>query len=82
MKEYILVEFMAIHDDRDTLINKLYSLGNDFQIIHVDSQKDLLMVSGRIYSVYASTIKLQDSFLAERMRIFYIPEDLKNQHRK
>jgi len=92
MKEYVLVEFLAVEEDRNTLIKKLHDLGEDFQFTKDDfefetddaglSHSNWYRISGRISSMYASVIKLQDSFLAERMRISYIPDELKEKYRK
>jgi len=91
MKEFVFVEFLAKGNDRDTLINKIENLGEDFQFTkndyEYDYENDLAIgewyrITGRINSMCASIIKLQDPFLAERMRISYIPEDLKDKYRR
>ena len=91
MKEFVLVEFVA-HGlpDEQLLISKLELLGTDFEIIKEQSEWDVedlssdtwVRISGKINSEVASLIKLQDKFLAERMRISYIPEDLKDKYRR
>ncbi len=91
MNEYVLVEFLSSSEDRSRLIGKLRALGEDFQFINDDTEFELdddgasqswYRISGRISSMYASVIKLRDPFLSERMRISYIPEDLKDKYRK
>jgi len=93
MKEFVLIEFLAeTGNDAETLRAKLRLLGDDFQFLRNeyeyegDSENGLvgawIRVSGRINAMYASIIKLQDPFLAERMRISYIHDDLKNKYRK
>jgi len=89
MKEYVLVEFLASFGEGGILQAKLGALGDDFVMIKDDYEYDVeddsglnwIRVSGKISSMYASVIKLQDPFLAERMRISYIPEDLKDKYR-
>ena len=92
VNEYILVEFIAEHpNDATDLMAKLIRLGTDFEWI--DKSDDLeededgnlsswIKISGKINSAYASVIKLQDPFLADRMRISYIPDDLKDKYRR
>ncbi len=91
MKEYVLVEFLAKGEDRQVLIEKIQSLGDEFQPAKTDEEfeaEDHMVIgqwyriTGRITSECASFIKLQDPFLAERMRISYIPENLKDKYRK
>jgi hypothetical protein len=91
VKEFVLVEFLASYpDESELLLSKLKNLRNeDFIPIREEDEFDdndgdrleWIRVTGKISSMYASVIKLQDSFLAERMRISYIPEDLKNKYR-
>ena len=63
---------------------KLESIG-DFELIKSDyiwqDADNVFRLSGKINSATATMIKLQDPFLAEHMRISYIPEDLKNKYR-
>lgn len=92
MNEFVLVEFIASYpDDSDLLLSKLGALGKDFVTIKESDEFDededghrdeWLRVTGMISSMYASVIKLQDPFLAERMRISYIPSELKDKYRK
>jgi len=91
MKEFVLVEFLTLLADKLLLMGKLEELGNDFELIKSDYEWDVandltpdyewVRISGRINSACATVIKLQDPFLSERMRISYIPEDLKNKYR-
>jgi len=91
MKQYVLVEFLAKGEDRNILIDKLEKLGSDYIPINKNNEyetsddyfmEEWLCISGQINPEYASIIKLQDPFLAERMRISYISNDLKNKYRK
>lgn len=93
MKEYVLVEFLVDWDDRNMLQECIKSLGDDFILIKSDIEWDTIddvyaktekwyRLSGKIASVAATILKLQNPFIAERMRISYIPEDLKNKYRK
>jgi hypothetical protein len=91
MNKFVLVEFISEGStDQGILCDKLNNLGDDY--IPISSRPDwetgtiynrpVYRYFGRISSVYASLIKLQDPFLAERMKISYITEDLKNKYRK
>jgi hypothetical protein len=93
MNEFVLVEFIATNEtDLITLKDKVIELGSDYQHIDDDHEYDedtntnifqqWYILSGRINSMRASLIKLQDPFLADRMRISHIPEELKNKYRK
>ena len=85
MNETVYVEFLCEGHESYILIRKLREL--DFEQFIVDNDGlrgndiDWYGVSGRINAQYASLIKLQDSWLAERMRISYIPDELKNKYR-
>lgn len=89
MNEFVLVEFIAIYPfESDLLLSRLRNLRyEDFIIIKEDDEsegerKEWLRVTAKINSTYATMIKLQDPFLAERMRISYIPTELKNKYRE
>jgi hypothetical protein len=92
MNEYVLVEFIAErHSDSAILFGKLDALGEDFILLKDEIEREgdedglfqeWVRVSGKINAAYASVIKLQDPFLADRMRISYIPDDLKNKYRR
>lgn len=92
MNEYVFVEFIAERNgDSAILFGKLYALDEDFiplkEEIKREGDEDGLSqewvrVHGKINASYASVIKLQDPFLADRMRISYIPDDLKNKYRR
>jgi hypothetical protein len=92
MNEYVLVEFIAErHSDSAVLLGKLNGLGEDFILIRDEVEREAdedglyqewIRVTGKISSAYASVIKLRDPFLADRMRISYIPDDLKNKYRR
>lgn len=91
MNEYVLVEFLAVGDDRQIIKDKLMALSYDFIPIKYDDEYDIdydvgeiisyARYSGKISAEYASIIKMQDPFLSERMRISYIPDELKNYYR-
>jgi len=87
MNEFLLVEFIADGvEERDELDRRLESLGEDFKLERTDSYSTITnpcyIVTGRISSIYASIVKLKDPFLSERMRISYIPDELKDRYRK
>lgn len=94
MNEFVLVEFLADGaDDLETLKGKVHALGTDYQQMDHDWEyeadntdptqvfRQWYKLSGRITSLRASLIKLQDPFLSERMRISYIPAELKDKYR-
>lgn len=93
MNEFVLVEFVTAYgEEAEELRHRLLALGDDFQLLKDDYEYDTddeyntvnswIRVSGRINAMRASMVKLQDSFLAERMRISYISDDLKDRYRK
>ena len=92
MREFVLVEFLVARDEEKNLCTKLDSLGEDFLYIKTEYEYEIdndwytethwTRVTGKISSMYASIIKLQDPYLAEHMRISYIPEDLKDKYRR
>jgi hypothetical protein len=90
MKEFVLVEFLFADTESDKGFALLESLGDDFVMLKNELEWDCEdpsdadsyhRCSGKINSMTASVIKLQHPFLAEKMRISYIPEDLKNKYR-
>jgi hypothetical protein len=90
VNEYVLVEFLAKNSDEHILLEKLENLEDfiqtkdEFEWEHDDGSTfdTWIRVFGKIRSETASLIKLQDPFLAERMRISYIPDELKDKYRK
>jgi hypothetical protein len=95
--EYILVEFVAKSEDADLLHEKLerYAKSGVLQIIHPNRKRymktdtnvtmtwvGITSASVKITPQDASILKLQDPFLAERMRISYISDEIKNKYRK
>lgn len=94
MKEFIFVEFLFTLDEHEFELSKLKSLGEDFQFIkneyegEIDTdyipfaQEKYMRVYARINSMTASIVKLQNPVLAEKMRISYISESLKDKYRR
>ena len=88
MNEYILVEFIASNEIEDIKLSTiLKDLGSEFIYITktIDTHWDntiKIRIKGKITPEYASLIKLTDPFLAERMRISYIPDELKDKYRR
>lgn len=90
MNEYIFCEFLI--EDVDTelttgLHDILESIGEDFLVISRyrwidDEDGEYLKISGRLNSRYATILKLQYPELAKRMRISYIPDEMKNKYRQ
>jgi len=83
MNETVLVEFVASSETEffDMMI-RINSLGNDFQLISGRDTYNFTKVSGKITSEFAVIIRLKEPFLAERMRISYIPDELKDKYRR
>lgn len=93
MNEFVLVEFI-VSNESDLMILKVKvdELGSDYQHIteeheydddtNTNSFQQWYILSGRINSMRASLIKLQDPFLSDRMRISHISNDLKDRYRK
>jgi hypothetical protein len=94
MKEFVFVEFLFDAVEYPIESAKLDALGEDFQLIKSEYEEEIdsdyipfvkeqyMRVSGRINSMTASVIKLQNPVLAEKMRISYISDDLKDKYRK
>lgn len=92
MKDQVLVEFVVEGDDYSILRNKLDELGDDFirlkSELEFDHDNDsgiesrYIRLSGLINSDAATALRLSSDFISDRMRISYIPEDLKNKYRK
>lgn len=91
MKEYVYVEFLFLDADIDKGLALLESLGDDFIMIKNSVEWDYEDPSdvdlyrrcqGRINSMTASVLKLQHPFLAEKMRISYISDELKDKYRR
>lgn len=91
MKNVVHVEFIAGVLDAPLLAEKLKLLGDEFEMVTSELEfeqvtsstyREYLSVSGKITSDTASFIKLSDPFLAERMRISYISDELKNKYRR
>jgi hypothetical protein len=90
MKEFVLVEFLFDLDEYPIELGKLIALGKDFKLIKCDDEFDddsdglrfdYKRVSGKIDTMTASVIKLQNPALAGKMRISYISDELKNKYR-
>jgi len=91
MKEYVYVEFIFTEEDHDKGKQMLAELGDDFVQLNVELEWDyedpsdadfFHKYSGRINSVAASIIKIKYAFLCEKMRISYIPDELKDLYRR
>lgn len=88
MNEYIYVEFLFDMPDSQIGSIELRKLGKDFELIDTSNEFDngntfhtAQRYSGKISSEVATMIKLSNPFLAERMHISYIPNDLKDKYR-
>jgi hypothetical protein len=91
MNEYVLVEFLFELSEYVSASMMLNELGGDFISIRIDEEwesengvqyiDEYIRVSGKINSAAATLIKLQNPYLAGKMRISYISDDLKNKYR-
>ena len=91
MNEFVLVEFLFSVEENEQGLNHIKNLGDDFVQIKTELDwhnedargyvKTYNVISGRISSQAATALKLSDKFLSDRMRISYIPEELKNKYR-
>lgn len=91
MNETILVEFIFSVDDVQQGEKFLRRLGSDFARIddNVEWGQDsnggttgYRHIIGKIDAMAATALKFQNKFLADRMRISYIPDDLKDKYRR
>lgn len=89
MKEYVLCEFL-IEEFGIELIEVLTTLEPDFIVIDIWNEHEIdedgnvtewRRITGKIHTEFATVLKLKHSILADRMRISYIPEELKNKYR-
>jgi hypothetical protein len=90
MKEFVLIEFIFTDDEYIAELQKLHDLGEDFEYLSkLDEPTDdprsdnqYVRITAKISSQTATLIKLQNPALAGKMRISYIPDELKNKYRK
>jgi hypothetical protein len=88
-KEFILAQFVLQPDDfRLFLRLRAYEKQGNLVIINHDQSSQILngitcpIVDVKIEPSFATLLKLKDAELAERMRISYISDELKNKYRK
>jgi len=93
VNEFVLVEFLFTYAEAQQGTRELRDLGSDFELIVSDLEWELddsadydseqyYRISGKLRATTATAIKLSNSFLAETMRISYIPSSLKDKYRK
>lgn len=82
MNEHVLVEFCAYASDETQLCQELHKLGDAFVSISSNHYNNSFTVYGKISSSLATFIAIQSPFLAERMHVSYIGDELKNKYRK
>ena len=85
MNEFLYVSFYVEIEDREFLELKLENLGNDFVKISDFTPTELspwVIIDGKINSSIATMIKLSDPFLAERMLVSIIDNNMKDKYRK
>jgi hypothetical protein len=85
VNEYILVEFISDKDEASTCMSKIGQLdAAEFQRIEtiLDVEDSRCRIYGRISSIYATVIKLQDPYFTNHMRVSYISNELKDKYRR
>lgn len=91
MKEFVYVEFIIESHEHDQFYEKMAQFDPDFEPTNVDVEFDAdidnkvcswHIFGGKINSQTLTCIKLQDSFLSERLKISYIPDNLKDKYRQ
>lgn len=95
MNEFILVEFLFETNAAMQGASEVVALGKDFILVNSEIEWSELpagpsatryaqgyqCIRGKIKSETATAIKLGNPFLANRMRISYIPDELKDKYR-
>ena len=89
MNETVLVEFLFQEEEYDEGCKAIRSLGDDFQPLNSHFEGDIesmpsglyYKVNGKLNSIAATAITLGNKFLADRMRVSYISDELKNKYR-
>jgi len=91
MNEFALVEFLFTINEYPAELGKLIALDKDFKLIQCEDEFDededgirfeYKRVSGKINTMTASVIKLQNPALAGKMRLSYISNELKDKYRR
>lgn len=81
MNDSILVEFVYNEHEFLDVMTRLSAFTNDTISISNISTTDHILTC-RMASETSTIIKLSDSFLSDRMRVSYIPSELKDKYRK
>ncbi len=89
MNETVFAEFLFLVEEWDEGNREIKSLGDDFQLLAGYFEGDIesmpsglyYKVNGKLNSVAATAITLGNKFLADRMRVSYISDELKNRYR-
>jgi hypothetical protein len=91
MNEYVYAEFLFEVDVAMQGAGEVVALGEDFVLIKSDIEWDIetdgphqgyQRICGKINSAAATAIKLGNPFLADRMRVSYITDELKDKYRR
>lgn len=90
MNEFILVEFLFNDHEFVAELGKLHDLGAEFEYItsineptdDPRSDSEYVKITAKMNAQAVTLIKLQNPTLAGKMRISYIPDELKNKYRK
>lgn len=84
MKEFVAIKFVSTPAEYQQLVDLVMELNTDEFIISLEWNSLAGFgreIVGKITSEYASVVKLRYKFLADRMHISYIDEDLKDKYR-
>lgn len=85
MKEQVYVEFVTHTSNLDELFEKLDKHNHEMiekRSWPMSGYDPVTFVGCKMDAQYATIIKMSDPFLAERMRISYISDELKDRYRK
>ena len=91
MKEYVYVEFIIETGEVEQLNQELEKAGAEFDQIISDFEFETdsngatatwYRIGGKIKAETLTCIKLQNEYLAKRLRISYIDDELKNKYRR
>ena len=91
MNEFIFVEFLFETNAAMQGASEVVALGKDFILVNSEIEwgevntfgytQGYQCIRGKINAATATAIKLGNPFLSDRMRISYIPDDLKDKYR-
>jgi len=81
MNDFILVEFVYQEHEFQDVMSRLSAFTDDTSIVS-NVVSSISILTYKMSAETSTVIKLSDSFLSERMRVSYIPDELKDKYRK